>query len=171
MESKTIGKLKVHPDVDEWYESEKVSIPLLGGHKLSFTLEDVKIDENPEEFEEAIDNFMDLIESAKSGIESYIYKNYLDFKDAVGPEICTTKISCPHDVWQFVYPSYINVSRRPYENEEVYVQLLAECEWEPEHGLQIVFHKGKSLNRVGDQDGHLTHSDAFDLPEEMDQIC
>ena len=44
MESKTIGQLKVHPDIDEWYESEAVSIPLLGGHELSFTIEDIDQD-------------------------------------------------------------------------------------------------------------------------------
>lgn len=171
MESKTIGQLKVHPDIDEWYESEAVSIPLLGGHELAFTIENIDDDENPEEFEEAISNFMELKESLKSEIEPYIYKNYLEFKDAVGSEYCPTNISSASGVWQFVYPSYVCVSRRPYGNEEVYVQLLAECEWEPEHGLQVVFHKGKSVNRVSDQDGHLTHSDAYDLPEEQDRIC
>lgn len=171
MESKTIGQLKVHPDIDEWYESEKVSIPLLGGHELSFTIEDINEDEAPEEFEEAISNFMALEESLKTEIEPYIYKTYLEFKDAVGPECCPTNIPSPSGVWQFVSPSYVNVSRRPYGNEEVYVQLLAECEWEPEHGLQVVFHRGISLNRVSDQDGHLTHSDAYDLPEEQDRIC
>ena len=171
MESKTIGQLKVHPDIDEWYESEAISIPLLGGRQLSFTIEYINEDESPEEFEEAISNFMGLGESLKSEIEPYIYKNYLEFKEAVGPECCPTRISTPSEVWQFVYPSYVNVSRRPYGNKEVYIQLLAECEWEPEHGLQVVFHKGKSLNRVSDQDGHLTHSDAYNLPEDQDRIC
>ena len=171
MESKTIGQLKVHPDIDEWYESEAISIPLLGGRQLSFTIEGINEDESPEEFEEAISNFMGLEESLKSEIEPYIYKNYLEFKEAVGPECCATIISAPPDVWQFVYPSYVNVSRRPYGNKEVYIQLLAECEWEPEHGLQLVFHRGKSLNRVSDQDGHLTHSDAYNLPEDQDRIC
>ncbi|MCP5078640.1 MAG: hypothetical protein GY951_11380 [Psychromonas sp.] len=171
MESKIIGQLKVHTDIDEWYESEAISIPLLGGHKLSFTIEDIDEDENPDEFDEAISNFIELDESLKSEIETYVYKSYLEFKEAVGPEYCPTNILDPSGVWQYVYPSYISVSRRPYGNEEIYVQLLAECEWEPEHGLQIVFHKGKTLNRVSDQDGHLTHSDAYALPEEQDRIC
>ncbi|GAB6263077.1 DUF6985 domain-containing protein [Photobacterium sp. R1] len=171
MESKVIGKLKVHAEIDEWYESETISIPLLGGHKLSFTIEDIDEDESPDEFEEAISNFMGLDESLKSEIEPYVYKNYLDFKEAVGDEYCPPNILNPAGVWQYVYPSYVSVSRRPYGNKEVYVLLLAECEWEPEHGLQIVFHKGKTLNRVSDQDGHLTHSDAYALPEEQDRIC
>jgi len=171
MKSKSIGQLKVHSDIEDWYESEAVSILLLGGHNLSFTIEDIDEDESPEEFEEAISNFMALEELLKSKIEPYIYKNYLEFKEAVGPEYCPTNIPSPSGVWQHVFPSYVNVSRRPYGNEEVYVQLLAECEWEPEHGLQVVFHKGKLLNRVSGQDGHLTHSDAYDLPEEQDRIC
>jgi len=171
MGSKAIGQLKVHPDIDEWYESEEVSIPLLGGHKLSFTIEDIDEDVNPDEFDEAISNFMGLSEPVKSEIAPYLYQNYLDFKEAVGPEYCPTNISSPSDIWKFIYPSYVCVSRRPYGNEEIYVQLLTECEWEPEHGLQIVFHKGKSLNRVSNQDGHLTHSDAYGLSEDQDRIC
>ena len=45
-----------------------------------------------------------------------------------------------------------------------------DCDWEPEHGLQLVFRKGQSLSRVSDDDGHLTYSDAFNLPEDQDRI-
>ena len=51
----------------------------------------------------------------------------------------------------------------------VYVQVACECAWESEHGLQLVFRQGATLSRVSDQDGHLTHADAYDLPEDQEQ--
>jgi hypothetical protein len=37
--------------------------------------------------------------------------------------------------------------------------------------LQIVYRRGSELSRVSAQDGHLTHTDAFDLPEDQDRIA
>jgi len=51
------------------------------------------------------------------------------------------------------------------------VQITAECEWEPEHGLQIVYRDGSELKRVSQQDGHLTYVDAYGLPESEDRIA
>jgi hypothetical protein len=36
-----------------------------------------------------------------------------------------------------------------------------ECDWEPEHGLQIVFRGGRTVTKVGPYDGHLTNSAAY----------
>lgn len=35
------------------------------------------------------------------------------------------------------------------------------CDWETEHGLQIVFKQGLKINKLGPFDGHLTNSDAY----------
>jgi len=171
MQIKALGVLKPHAQLTSWYESEKISIPFLQGEKIAFSL-DYEEEEAPlSDFEQAIDNFLALTQTLKKDVEPYIYKNYLDFKNAVEPEDCVTEITEPAHVWQHIEPTDINVSRRGYGNHDVYVRILCECDWEDEHGLQIVFHKGKTLNRVSDQDGHLTHCDAFGLPEEKDKIC
>ncbi|MFC7668884.1 DUF6985 domain-containing protein [Hymenobacter humi] len=46
----------------------------------------------------------------------------------------------------------------------------SECEWEVEHGLQLVFRQGRMLTRVSQYDGHLTESQAEDIPEEQDAL-
>ena len=51
------------------------------------------------------------------------------------------------------------------------ISISAECDWEVEHGLQMVFRGGGRLSRVSDQDGHLTHSDVYDTPENEDKIA
>ena len=48
--------------------------------------------------------------------------------------------------------------------------MACECEWEQEHGLQLVFRQGKKLTRVSDQDGHLTKADAYGIPDNEDKL-
>lgn len=43
----------------------------------------------------------------------------------------------------------------------VYVSLECECDWEPEHGLQIVFRDGRAVTKVGPHNGHLTNAAAY----------
>jgi hypothetical protein len=38
------------------------------------------------------------------------------------------------------------------------MRLECECDWEPEHGLQIVVRHGASVTKVGQFDGHLTNA-------------
>lgn len=44
------------------------------------------------------------------------------------------------------------------------------CEWEEEHGLQLVFKEGKKLTRISGYDGHITAADAYDIPDEQDEL-
>jgi hypothetical protein len=53
------------------------------------------------------------------------------------------------------------VARDPYSDRHVYVSLECECDWEPEHGLQIVFRDGRTVTKVGPCNGHLTNSAAY----------
>lgn len=52
----------------------------------------------------------------------------------------------------------------------MYVQLTGSCDWEKEHGLQVVLRQGRTLSRVSSQDGHLTTAEAYALPEERNTI-
>ena len=42
-----------------------------------------------------------------------------------------------------------------------YVSVECECDWEPEHGLQIVFRDGRTVTKVGPYNGHLTNNSAY----------
>lgn len=56
---------------------------------------------------------------------------------------------------------YGNISRRrTYRDKGIYISLECNCDWEEEHGLQIVFKNGLNVNKIGPYDGHLTNSDA-----------
>ena len=71
------------------------------------------------------------------------------------------EIKAPADVWDHIrFGGEPLVSRRSKGDGGIYVSLECECDWEEEHGLQIVFENGRRVNKVGPYDGHLTNSDA-----------
>jgi hypothetical protein len=71
-------------------------------------------------------------------------------------------IDSPRDVWKHVkFGDEPIVTRRAYGDHGVYVSLECNCDWEIEHGLQIVFKNGLKVNKIGPYDGHLTNSDAY----------
>ena len=80
------------------------------------------------------------------------------------------RITLDEEVWQHVRSSEVFISRRHRPDNAIYISISAECDWEPEPGLQIGHRRGSELTRVSDQDGHLTQTDAYDLPEEQDRI-
>jgi hypothetical protein len=80
------------------------------------------------------------------------------------------QIKDKNEIWNFVYPSDIFVSRRHRRDKDIYITLACECEWNKEHGLQFVFRQGKKLTRISNQDGHLTEADAYDKPDSKDKL-
>ncbi len=53
------------------------------------------------------------------------------------------------------------MTRRGTGDKGVYVSLECGCDWEQEHGLQIVFKNGLKVNKVGPFNDWLTNSDAY----------
>ncbi len=72
-------------------------------------------------------------------------------------------IKSADELWQHVQlGSEPMVTRRPYGDEGIYISVECGCDWEEEHGLQLVLKNGLKINKLGGYDGHLTNSDAFD---------
>jgi hypothetical protein len=67
----------------------------------------------------------------------------------------------PEAIWKHVKPSQV-YARAGQEDDSVYIVAACECDWEPEHGLLMVWRDGKILNKVGGDDGHITNVYAFD---------
>ena len=137
---------------------------------MQFAVEGIEDDESPEDFAEAVENFFSLTDKDRQEATPYVFQNYRRFVEAVGEDEFDFTITSEEDVWNHVQLTAVQISRRPYADKDVYVQIAGNCDWEIEHGLQIVLRKGKILVRVSDQDGHLTTADAYDLPEEQNTI-
>jgi len=166
----SLGKLNQNDRFDDWWESEKeIKIPFFDNLEIKFTITAEESDIN-EDFNKAIDNFLQLKDSQRLEASKYVFKNYKDFIKAVGEEGFDFKVDNENDIWKHVHPTGIYIKRRSDDNL-IYIKIAAECDWEEEHGLQIIYKNGNKLSRVSEQDGHLTYTDAYDLPENEDRIC
>ena len=156
--------LVTHEDIEEWSVLHNIQVPLLN-NVFDIVFMDISEDENPTEFQEAYENFMMMSPEVLSQANKYIYAYYKNFTELVGENEFDFSISSREDIWKHIQINEIYITRRPYGNKAVYVNLAGSCEWEVEHGLQIVYLHGNKLARVSDQDGHLTWSDAYDDPK------
>jgi hypothetical protein len=157
-----IGQLTRDPDIEEWLRSDEITTGYFTGTKVRFVLEDIESDPAPEDFAAAVGNFLALGKADRDAAAPYVYANYREFVDAIDEdEWGFTKM----EIWSHVKPSFIHVIRNAQGDGKVYVVITAECDWEIEHGLQLVYREAKRLNRVSAQDGGLTDSDSdLDAP-------
>jgi hypothetical protein len=164
-----LGVLERDSDIPEWLRSTPVPVPYFGDLSLPFVLPGVAGDSNPSDFESALTAFFRLGATEREQAGRFVFRLYRQFVGAVGEDELDFTIPSASAVWDFVTPTEIHVSRRR-KDQLVYVVILAECRWEVEHGLVVIYRKGSALSRVSEQDGHLTTSDAFGLPEDKDAI-
>jgi hypothetical protein len=138
-------------------------IAVLGGKLCTICLEGYSRDKKKDEFEAAIANFLSLDPSALKEAEGYVFQYYKDCEaDWKSCDDEFTPIKSPSDVWQHVqFGSQPTVSRRRNGDMGVYISIECSCDWEEEHGMQIVLKNGNKVVKVGPYDGHLTNADAF----------
>ncbi|SDI56196.1 DUF6985 domain-containing protein [Nonomuraea jiangxiensis] len=148
-----------------WYQSEPVPVPVLGGERCRIAVEGYDDDPAPEDFHAAIRTFLALDRSALTAATPSIFAYYRDVTDdivAAGDDDWYVEIEGPHDVLDHIqFGDNPIVSRDSYGDRHVYVSLVCECDWEVEHGLQIVFRDGRTVTKVGPCDGHLTNAAAY----------
>ena len=155
------------PDAEDlgWHKSRPVPIPAFGGQQRPIVVEEYEGDPHPDEFHAAIHNFLDATPATLERAEAHIYKYYRQAVEYDDPEeLYCDPITEPSGVWKHIQFGEPVVSRRHRGDEAVYVSIECECDWEPEHGLQIVLRRGLAVNKVGQYDGHLTNSDAYGDP-------
>ena len=174
--SNIIGQLQQDPQFPEWWKSAPVDIPFFDNKKLTITYVGFEPDQDRSfiaDADQAIANFLQLTATNRKAITSLAYKNCTDFLEAVEydeEDAPFTQLNDPHEIWNFIYPNEVFVSRRNRRDQDMYVQIDCECEWEQEHGLQLVFRQGKKLTRISSIDGHVTEADAYDKPDEEDEL-
>jgi hypothetical protein len=166
-----LGHLKPHPRVPEFLESEPLPIPFFDGQRLPVSLLNLQ-QADATDVEDALSSFLKLGQQDRLAVGQYVFANYQVTAKLAAEQgfDLDCVIASDKDVWEHVQPGGISISRRNRRDRAMYVVIGANCDWEVEHGLQIVYRRGSELVRVSDQDGHLTHTDAYDLPEEQDRI-
>ena len=141
-----------------WIHSTPMVVPWLDAMPRTFLLDGFTGDPRPEDFFQAIWNF--LGNSQKT------------LTDASAPLLLYSRDGQEHDpdleplsletVWDHVrIGTEIMVERRSRGDQAIYLSIESGCEWEEEHGLQLIFREGRTITKLGQYDSHLTNSDAF----------
>lgn len=166
MKLQSIGELVPDPEITEWLESAAVSVPFFPNSHLRFVICATPEGSGfPPDVDASVARFLALNDTHRLAISHEICLNYKKIEQYLDKED-ELVLKEEAEIWNFVQPSKIVVERRSRRDKGIYVTVDCNCEWEQEHGLQIVFRSGNELVRVSQQDGHLTLADAMNLPDD-----
>ena len=148
--STVIGQLRQDERLTSWWEGDKVPVPFFNSKRLKVTFNFSPDDDLDfiREADNALTNFLSKQASERLSISSLVYDNFIFFVHDVGYEgidPLMRGIEDENEIWDFVYPASIHVKRRTYNDKDIYISIECNCEWEQEHGLQLVFRQGKKL--------------------------
>lgn len=144
-----------------WYYSKPISVRMFGGKQSRIVLAGYDEDDRKHEFHAAIANFLAAAPCVLREADEPLFRYYKDFEQW-WLEDGNAALESADELWQRVrFGSEPLVRRRAYGSKGIYVSIECECDWEEEHGLQLVLKNGIKVNKLGGYDGHLTNSDAF----------
>lgn len=161
IKSNIIGLLNQANGFDDWWESNPIAIPFFEDKKIAITYMDFVPESDPtfiEEADLAIKTFLSKVATDRISISNAAYKNCMDFLNMVEYDEADQplwNIKDKNDIWKFIYPHDIYVTRGHGKDEGIYINTACECEWEQEHGFQMVFKRGDQLVRLSAQDGYI----------------
>ncbi|MFQ6398998.1 DUF6985 domain-containing protein [Nocardia sp. KC 131] len=164
MQIPSLGTLTFDSELDG-YRADPIPVSVLGGSSCQLALTGYASDPTPEDFHTAVSEFLALTPSALQAAAPSVFAYYRDVMDAVvadGDNDWYVEVASEDAVFDHVqFGDELRVLRGHDGDQHVYVSLECECDWEQEHGLQIVFRDGRTVTKVGPYDGHLTNSRAY----------
>ena len=173
MEIPGLGHVAEDPERDG-HVSEPIPIKVLGGGLYRVRVHGYVGDPRPEDFSDAIRNFLDLEPSVLRSAEPYLFAYYDDIRTGTtAPEVEEDfpQINTPAEVWSFLgFIDEVDVERRREGDRGIYISAGGWCDWEDEHGLQVVFKNGLRINKIGPWDGRLTNGGPTHRPDLEDVI-
>lgn len=155
----------------DWLYSAPVPLAVFGNKEVCIVLDGYEEDENKQDFHAAIGSFLSIEADVLKVAEPQVFSYYGDMNCDWNPSDAEyVRINTPGEVWNHVqFGKEAFIGRRPFGDQGIYVSVECECDWEPEHGLQLVFRNGESICKVGPCDGHVTNADAYD-DEQLDNV-
>jgi hypothetical protein len=150
-----------YDSVADEYRSAPLTVPMLDCDDAKIVLVGYLDDPAQHEFRDVVRNILsrtrDTLLAASLDLQRYCsdINQYLDPEDEI-------HVDNPHDLWNHVrLGKDIYIERRHYGDRKLYATIECGCEWEQEHGLQVVLREGLSVTKLGPYEGHLTNSDAY----------
>ncbi|WP_426491964.1 DUF6985 domain-containing protein [Hymenobacter sp. 102] len=172
IQSSVVGLLVQDDNFEDWWQSQPVPVPFFDHMPLTVILSGATAPTASDlaDLDDCLRNFLALGPADRLAASGLVWANYQEMVDAVGEEELDVSISAPAEVWAQVRPGDIHISWRDRRDQDVYLSIECGCGWEEEHGLQLVFRRGRMLTRVSQYDGHLTEADAYDRPDVTDAL-
>jgi hypothetical protein len=156
--TRLLGKLQPDACGDLW-EAAPVAAPFFDGQTLPVRLMDVS-SADAAAIDEALSNFLQLDAQDRSLAAPAVLANCQDFLAQIELDTEADRtmaaLTDPDAIWPYVDCRSLDIVKDDGDGAPVlYIVLTCECEWEQEHGLQIVYRNGNQLSRVSEQDGHV----------------
>ena len=149
---KGVGALHQDTTLPEWLCSQPVKVDLLDGKLAPFIFEeeeDVDLAALIGPIQSAVENFLRLSADSREELTELVYANYQQMLDA--STLQPLPMGSKSDIWKYVYPGEVFVKQHP-DDKNIYVIICCYCEWEQEHGLQMVFRNGEKISSVSEVD-------------------
>lgn len=164
MRDAELGEMSIDR-ISEFLSTSPLTVPLLGGMACRFLFEGVGATPVPENMRLAVRRMLEAPASVLREAEPYVVRYCEEICSLYEPEESPAiVVREPSEIWSHVrFGSEFVVSERSEGDAEdgVYLSLECNCDWEVEHGLQLVFREGRAVTKVSSFDGHLTNSDAY----------
>jgi len=159
----SVGPLSASEEIEEWLISKPIAVPYFDGLEMTFILdgfadesadeEEIGIDPEVEKaIEQAVRAFLSLGANDRKVAGESVFQYFRKTLDALGEDQVAVAIDSADEVWEYVEPTEIFVIPGDEGENAIYIMIAAECDWDPEHGLQLVYRGGNELVRVGAQD-------------------
>ncbi len=174
LHSAVLGPLTQDASFADWYEADAaLGMPFFDGLPLGVTFIGVEAGTEAAfvaDADDALRAFRQLTTTDRRAVSTQIMRNYRQRLDEGDFEPLEVDEADADSIWRFVHPTQMYLSRRARRDHDVYVHIDCNCQWEQDHGLQLVFRRGRLLTRVSGIDGHLTTADATDTPDAADDL-
>jgi hypothetical protein len=161
-QSRRLGRIEPG-GFDVTWTAEAIKVPLFDGQTIpvdlsSPGLKDAIMPDDADAIDAVMDAFLKLGPSDRiaAGVPVLAYcKDVLEAIGADWPEaLAMAALSDPAEIWRQVFVRQIEIKKDTRHGEpSMYVLVYCACDWEEEHGLQLVYRNGNTLMRVGQQDG------------------
>lgn len=133
---------------------------------------EVELDEEPDPDAPgsiaALASFLELTNADRLSDTQHVFAFYRDYFEEVGKlEWLEAEMGIPQttaDIWDYVTPGTVSVAKGRKDDNNWYVVMQAECHWDVERGLMMVWRNGTTLTKVGGYNGHLTNVNAYADP-------
>lgn len=181
MYSNLVGTLTREGPIYDYWNSEPIRVPFFDEQRIRavYACNPVSDPMFITDADAALANFLDKDRGDRAAISEPVFKMCNDFIELIGLKETIElykgvdapldwmvrtiekqgpllEMKFPEEIWNFVHAQAVHLVRAaPNGETNMYVQILCECDWDEEHGLQIVFKNGLQLVGIGAQDGDL----------------